>query len=180
MIYDKPNKGEDGLYFVKALGDNKKRHYLQLNRVKNLSLSGDSNEISMNLVSEKNFQKIADLDELNIKSAVENATSWFGKELGEDVVRAAYTSSLVSNEFTCEKIPQTRVFNANQELVNFDNIKPTSVCTTIVEFAGLWFAKKAFGPVWNLVQVKVFDDPVIEDLYPEEYAIADEEEEADQ
>jgi hypothetical protein len=175
MIYDKPNKNEDGLYFVKALGDNKKRHYLQLNRVTELSLSGDSSEFSMNLVTEKNIQKITDLDELNIKSAVENSVSWFGKKLSEDVVRAAYTSSLMSNDFTCEKIPQTKVFNANQELVNFDNIKPSSTCTVITEFAGLWFAKKAFGPVWNLVQVKVFDDPVVKDLYPEEYAIVDEE-----
>ena len=174
MIYGTPNKGDDGLYFVKALSDEKKKHFVQLNRVNKVTVSGDSNEVTIDMVSEKNTQRIEDIDELNIKSAVENASSWFGKELTEDVIRSAYTSGMVNGQLTCDRIPQTRVFNVNQEVIDISNIKPTGMCTAIVEFAGLWFAKKAFGPVWNLVQVKVFDDPVIEDLYPEEYVIADE------
>jgi hypothetical protein len=29
----------------------------------------------------------------------------------------------------------------------------------MLEYAGLWFAKKAFGPSWNLVQVKLNPEP---------------------
>ena len=34
MIYNAPAKGEDGLYFVKALNDNKRKCLIQLNNVK--------------------------------------------------------------------------------------------------------------------------------------------------
>jgi len=46
----------------------------------------------------------------------------------------------------------------------------------ILEFAGLWFAKKSFGSSWNVVQVRVHPDPIL-DTYPEEYAFVDEVEE---
>ena len=31
-------------------------------------------------------------------------------------------------------------------------------CSIFVEFAGIWFAKKAFGPTWNIVQVKIHEE----------------------
>jgi hypothetical protein len=44
------------------------------------------------------------------------------------------------------------------------------VCSVIVEFAGLWFAKKAFGPRWNLVQVKKRQpEEKFDESYPEDY-----------
>ena len=54
-------------------------------------------------------------------------------------------------------------------------------CSIFVEFSGLWFAKKAFGPSWNLVQVKIHEDekppeetePEIE-AYPDQYMFEDE------
>jgi hypothetical protein len=52
-------------------------------------------------------------------------------------------------------------------------IKQGKNCNIILEFAGLWFAKKAFGPAWNIFQVKIFDEPNLE-VYPEEYAFNDE------
>jgi hypothetical protein len=176
MIYDTPSKGEDGLYFVKATNDDKKKCFVQVNRVGNVSLSGENTEVTLNLLTENNVKKITDVDELNITAAVENAASWFGKNLTEDVIRAAYTSSLVNDQFTCERIVQTRVFNSNLEVVDISTVTPENTCTAVLEFAGLWFAKKAFGPVWNLVQVKVFDDPVVEEAYPEDYIIRDEDE----
>ena len=33
-------------------------------------------------------------------------------------------------------------------------------CSIFVEFAGIWFAKKAFGPTWNLVQVKIHEEEI--------------------
>jgi hypothetical protein len=69
----------------------------------------------------------------------------------------------------------TRVFNSQQEVVDFETVQPEKTCDVILEFAGIWFAKKAFGPTWNVVQVRIHDDPEpILDTYPEEYAFVDE------
>jgi hypothetical protein len=65
-------------------------------------------------------------------------------------------------------------------------------CSIMLEYAGLWFAKKAFGPTWNLVQVKMNPEPVQEpeptpesdpepepepevESYPDEIVIEDDE-----
>ena len=38
MIYNTPAKGEDGLYFVKVLNDEKRKCLVQLNKVKIIGL----------------------------------------------------------------------------------------------------------------------------------------------
>ena len=61
------------------------------------------------------------------------------------------------------------------------DVKIGSSCTVLIEFSGLWFAKKAFGPSWNLVQVKVHEEKKAEpeihekESYPDEYTIQDDE-----
>jgi len=52
-------------------------------------------------------------------------------------------------------------------------------CSVILEFNGLWFAKKAFGPAWNVVQVKLLKvepDEVgetFDETYPEDCMFED-------
>ena len=167
MIYGAPTKGEDGLYFVKALNDDKRKCLVQLNGVKIADVSG---EVFMNVTS---GVKIEDIDTRNLEAALENCESWFGKKLSESVIRGAYTPSIKDDQVTAERIDATKVFNAQQELIDFDGVQPEKTCDVILEFAGLWFAKKAFGSTWNVVQVRVHDDPII-DTYPEEYAFVDE------
>jgi hypothetical protein len=170
MIYNAPAKGDDGLYFVKALNDDKRKCFVQLNKVKIADVSG---EIVMDVVSEGNSKKIEDIDALNLSAAHENCETWFGKQLSEGVIKGAYTSSLKDGQVTCDRLDITKVFNAQQELIDFEGVQPEKTCDVILEFAGLWFAKKAFGSTWNVVQVRVHDDPII-DTYPEEYAFVDE------
>lgn len=170
MIYNAPAKGDDGLYFVKALSDEKRKHLVQLNKVKIADVSG---EIVMDVVSDGNTKKIEDVDALNLAAAHENCESWFGKQLSEGVIKGAYTPSLKDGQVTCDRLDITKVFNAQQELIDFEGVQPEKTCDVILEFAGLWFAKKAFGSTWNVVQVRVHDDPII-DTYPEEYAFVDE------
>mgnify|MGYP006893289413 CR=1 FL=1 len=167
MIYGAPIKGEDGLYFVKALNDDKRKCLVQLNKVKIVDVSG---EVFMNVTS---GAKVEDIDTRNLEAALENCESWFGKKLSESVIRGAYTPSIKDDQVTAERIDATKVFNAQQELIDFDGVQPEKTCDVILEFAGLWFAKKAFGSTWNVVQVRVHDDPII-DTYPEEYAFVDE------
>ena len=171
MLYNAPAKGDDGLYFVKALNDSKRKCLVQLNGVKIVDTSGD---IVLDLVSEVNLAKIQAIDEQNHTAAQENCETWFGKQLSEKAIEGAYTSSVADGQVTGERIEVTRVFDSQQERVEFESIQPGKTCDVILEFAGLWFAKKSFGPSWNVVQVRVHPDPIL-DTYPEEYAFVDEE-----
>lgn len=173
MIYNAPAKGDDGLYFVKTLNDEKRKYFVQLNGVKVADVSG---EIVLDLVSDANIQKIEGIDAGNLEAASENCESWFGKKLSENVVKGAYTPSVVNGQLTGERLDVTKVFNAQQEVVDFEGVQPGKNCNVILEFAGLWFAKKAFGASWNVVQVKVLEDPIL-DVYPDGYAFVDEDEE---
>ena len=173
MLYNAPAKGDDGLYFVKALNDSKRKCLVQLNKVKVADVSGD---IVFELASEANVQKIGVIDTLNLEAARENCETWFGKQLSEKVIEGAYTSSVADGQVTGERIEVTKAFNAQQESVDIENVQAGKVCDVILEFAGLWFAKKSFGSSWNVVQVRVHPDPIL-DTYPEEYVFVDEVEE---
>jgi hypothetical protein len=171
MLYNTPIKGDDGLYFVKALNDSKRKCLIQLNGVKLVDVSGD---IVMDLTSDANVAKIQDIDTGNLSAAVENAETWFGKNLSDKVVEGAYTSSVADRQVTGERIDVTKVFNSDQEEVDFETIQPGKTCDVILEFSGLWFAKKSFGSSWNVVQVRVHPDPIL-DTYPEGFAFVDDE-----
>ena len=173
MLYNAPTKGDDGLYFVKALNDTKRKCLVQLNKVKVAEVSGD---MVFDLVSEINANKITNIDTLNLEAAHENCETWFGKQLSEKVIEGAYTASVADGQVTGECIEVTKAFNAQQEQIELDTIQPGKTCDVILEFAGIWFAKKSFGSSWNVVQVRVHPDPIL-DTYPEEYAFIDEVEE---
>jgi hypothetical protein len=180
MLYDKISKGEDGLYHTNASTDDNKRCFIQLNNVKMVNNENDD-EASFDLLETDNNTKIADIDKTNIKTALENSKEWFGNELPENVITQAYCegSSVISPDI----IDATRVFNSRKELIEngIKDVKIGSSCTILIEFSGLWFAKKAFGPSWNLVQVKVHEEKNSEpeisekESYPDEYTIQDDE-----
>ena len=170
MLYNAPAKGDDGLYFVKALNDTKRKCLVQLNGVKVTDMSGD---VVLELVSEANLQKIGDIDALNLEAAQENCETWFGKQLSEKVIQGAYTPSIADGQITGECIEATKVFNTQQEQLDLESVQPGKTCDVILEFSGLWFAKKSFGSSWNVVQVRVHPDPIL-DTYPEHYAFLDE------
>ena len=173
MIYNAPSKGDDGLYFVKTLNDDKRKCLVQLNKVK-ISECSPTGELVMDFAPGGVASgKIEDINTRILEAALENCESWFGKKLSESVIKGAYTPGLKDDQVTGERLDVTKVFNAQQELIDFENIQTDKTCDVILEFAGLWFAKKAFGPTWNIVQVRVHDDPIL-DTYPEEYAFVDE------
>jgi hypothetical protein len=133
-----------------------------------------SGDIVMDLGSDANVSKIQTIDTANLSAAVENAETWFGKKLSDKVVEGAYTSSIADDQVTGERIEVTRVFNSEQEEIDFETVQPGKSCDVILEFAGLWFAKKSFGSSWNVVQVRVHPDPIL-DTYPEGFAFVDDE-----
>jgi len=154
MIYNTPTTAEDGMRHVRAYTDEKKRCFIQLPNVKVLDVD-DNAEVSLEITGEENQAKIETVHASNIQSAVENAKEWFGKELSEKTLTNAYTKE---ESLSTDRIPATRIFNSKNEEVDFEALSPGITCSVFVEFSGLWFAKKAFGPSWNIVQVKIHDE----------------------
>lgn len=160
MIYDTLNKGDDGLYHVRAFTDERKKYFVQLNDV-------TIGEVGEELVLEVTSEKIDAIHEMNIQNAIDNSQEWFGKKLQEKTLRAAYTRE---ETVSAERIPDTKVFDHEKSPVDFETLAPGEVCSVIVEFAGLWFAKKAFGPSWKVVQVKKHQpEEKFDESYPEDY-----------
>ena len=166
MFYSTPVKNDDGLYVVKAYTDERKKYFVQVKG----KATHDDGEVSFTL---DDVSKIQNIDDGNIEAAKLNAKEWFGKQVNDLTLERSYTRSLVDTQVTTDVIKATKVFDATKQVVAVDTLTPGSECTGLIEFAGLWFAKKSFGPIWNIVQVKVHDDPII-DTYPEEYAFVDE------
>ena len=152
MIYDTLSKGEDGLYHSRALNDEKKRYFIQLNGVTVSDVDHETGEVSFEVTGEDNQAKVESVHVTNLQSALENSKTWFGKELPEKTISSAYTRS---ENLETDRISATRVFDHTKESVEFSSITVGMSCTVLVEFSGLWFAKKAFGPSWNIVQLKI-------------------------
>lgn len=160
MIYDKLTKGDDGLYHVRAFTDDRKRYFVQLDDVTIADLTGE-------MVLEVSSDKLDAIHELNITNAIEKSQEWFGKVLTERTLRAAYTRE---ETLSAERIPDIKIFDHEKSLVDLETLAPGEVCSVIVEFVGLWFAKKAFGPSWNVVQVKKRQpEETFDESYPEGY-----------
>lgn len=171
MIFDTISKNDDGLRFVKARGDNKRKVLLQLNGVKVVDVSDE--EVVFDLVSETAAEKVSAIDAQNVDAALEHSAEWFGKELPESVVRGAYTPSATADLLIeCERIGATKIFDSQQQAVDIDSLQKDRTCDVILEFSGIWFAKKNFAATWNLVQVRLHPEPVL-DTYPDEYAFVD-------
>ena len=170
MIYDTPTKGEDGLYHVRAFTDERKRVFVQLNDVRIVETA------EQDLTFEPaDFSKIDDIHTVNVQNAIENGETWFGRKLADKTIKSAY---IRDDTLSAELIPNTKVFSYDKEPVEFGAVEAGSQCSIIVEFSGLWFAKKAFGPAWNIVQVRLAkpDDPdqeTFDETYPDDYMFED-------
>lgn len=167
MIFsDTPTQSEDGTYYVRATADDKKKVFVQLNRI----TVAEETDFELNPASTK---KVAAIDAACLSAAFENAEAWFGKPMTEAQLTRAYQGSVDEDGvLSCDVIPPTKIFDADLEVVGLDGLTAGRTVNAIVEFAGLWFAKKTFGPVWNVVQVKMHALPIV-DEYPSEYAFGD-------
>ena len=78
MIYNTPTRGEDGMYHVKAITDEKKRCFVQLSNVKVTEVDNDAGEVSFEVTDEDNQAKLNVIHVSNLQSALENSKEWFG------------------------------------------------------------------------------------------------------
>jgi hypothetical protein len=181
VSYSSPKKGDDGLYFV----DTTSEEGLVLVQLNNVNMNDISDDITFDLNSETNINKIDVFDKGNMDQAITNQEEWFGKKISKNVIERAYVRSVNNGQITGELIDATRIFNQGNELVDREYLQVGKKCNILLELNGIWFAKKTFGPSWNVVQVKVFDDPepepepepeptVTSKNYPDQYALLDE------
>jgi hypothetical protein len=173
MIYSTPSKGEDGLYRVRAYTDERKRHFLRVDGAKIVDITDEDITFDVN-----GSDAVDTLHGMNIQNAIENAETWFGKKVAEKTIRSSY---IRDETITADRIGATRIFGSDRVPLENDALQSDTMCSVILEFEGLWFAKKAFGPAWNVVQVKICSSKScdaqesFDETYPEDYMFEDDE-----
>lgn len=174
LEYKEPSKEEDGLRVVRCTRD-KKKVFVQLNNV--VVSAASPEELTFEIADEKSQAKITAIDDEIVQAAHGNSNLWFGKQLTETAITKAYEPSLnAENKISADRIAPTRVYDADQEVVAWDQVEwDQKKCKVILEYSGAYFAKKVWGGLWNIVQVKLHHDPVPD--YPEGYMFVDEDEE---
>jgi len=183
MFYSKPTKNDDGLYIVKAYTDEKKKYFVSVRG----KATRNSDEITFTLEDDS---KVREVDTANIEAAKQNSEEWFGKKMADETLERAYAKSIIDSQVTADIISASKFFNHNKDVIELDTMSEGVETRSLLEFAGLWFAKKAYGPIWNVVQVRdmtqpepepevepeVEPEPEVEvEEYPDEYVIGDDE-----
>lgn len=178
MLYGVPTKLPDGRYFLKVTQDSGDRCVHQVNNVK---LTTEGNQVTITVPSDVTL--FSDIDEQIITQAKDSKVLWFGKEIADETVMAAYQKSLnpeheLSASLVTIKGEVVTAFYDTQK--NRVDLTQTGSVDVLLELSGLVFTKRAFEPVWKVVQgrVKAPQKP----KFPREYLFKDdpaEEEEPD-
>lgn len=177
MFYDTPKKLPDGRYYLKVQTDEGNRCMIQLNNSTLLTKFSESDEVTISL-SSKGIDKLQDMNDHNLQAAKENSKEWFGKELQEKTLSSAYTpnvkgDSMNTGKATVKKQIVTKCFDHDKNPIDLDTLDEGVMCDVMVEFSGLWFMKKTFGPIWRIAQIRLKAPP--KKNYPDEYLFDDSE-----
>ncbi len=176
MLYSTPKKIPDGRYYLKVTTDEGNRVMLQLNNTTLVTKFSSEENVTLSL-SEDGQHRVEAVNEVNLEKAGQNSQEWFGKTVTEKTLQAAYTTHLNGNimnvgKATVNKTVVTKCYDHNKESVDLDQLDENTLCDVMVELSGLWFAKKTFGPIWRLAQIRLKSPP--KKKYPDEYLFADE------
>ena len=181
MLYNSPKKTSDGRYYLKITTDDGNRAMVQLNDTVLETKFSDNDNVTLTL-SDKSCDKINAINLENHERALTSSKEWFGKELTQKTLQAAYTPSLNDNTLNVGKATinsrlVTTCYTHDKESVDLDSLDANVNCDVMVEFSGLWFAKKTFGPIFRLAQIRL--KAPLKKKYPDEYLFADDEESAE-
>jgi len=173
MKFTSPKKTPDGRYFLKVSNDDNSRVLLQLNKTVLKTKLSESLDCTLGL-SDLGQAKIKEIDSLVVKEAENSSELWFGKKLGQATLKSAYTG-LSEDTLNVNKVQQKgvcllNIFNHKRDALAQEDIEIESECDVIVEFSGVWFMKKTYGPIWKLVQVKTRKEI---NTYPSDYMFVD-------
>jgi predicted secreted protein len=169
MLYGIPAKLPDGRYFLKVTQDGGDRCVHQVNNVK---LATEGNQVTITVPGDVTL--FSDIDEQIITQAKESKVLWFGKEIADETVMAAYQKSVnpeseLSASLVTIKGEVVTVFYDTQK--NRVDVLQSGAVDVLLELSGLVFTKRAFEPVWKVVQgrVKAPQKP----KFPREYLFKD-------
>ena len=175
MIYGSPKKLPDGRYYLKVQTDEGNRCMIQLNNTTLLTKFSEGDEVTLSL-TEKSVEKIITINRHNLESAKEHSQEWFGKEVSEKTLETAYTPSLsddtmIVGKATVHKNIVTKCYDHEKNSVDLDTVEEGVKSDVMVEFSGLWFMKKTYGPIWRIAQMRLKAPP--KKIYPDEYLFND-------
>ena len=179
MIYGSPKKLPDGRYYLKVQTDEGNRCMVQLNNTTLLTKFSEGDDVTLSL-TDKSIEKIITINNHNLEAAKENSQEWFGKEVSEKTLETAYTPSLsedtmIVGKATVNKNVVTKCYDHEKNSVDLDTVDEGVKCDVMIEFSGLWFMKKTFGPIWRMAQMRLKAPP--KKIYPDEYLFADSDDE---
>jgi hypothetical protein len=159
MLYSEVKKLRDGRYYTKASKEDGSRVIVQLNNVIMMSRFADADNVMLDVTQSRT--KIESIDTNNIEAAKTHSTEWFGKEMSEKTLEAAYTRVVSQdNEFNVKKVhSDVKVYDPKRNEIDPESLKEGDVCDVVLEFSGLIFSKKSFSPHWKLIQVKYRPPP---------------------
>lgn len=184
MKFDQPKKTQDGRYYLKVSNDDGSRVLAQLNNVKLATKFSESEQVTI-VLNDINKSKVKNIDEKCMSQAEESSQEWFGKALSSTTLRSAYTGlgdkdTLNVSKATVKGKVVTNVFDHEKIMIDHDSLGEDVSCDAILEFSGIWFMKKTYGPIWRLAQVKVRPPQKKKvPVYPKEYLFVDEDVESE-
>ncbi len=150
-MFSAPKKTNDGRYYVKAT----EKKLVQLNGVTLASGLQDPSSVTFSLDA-TSWGKVSEFDGLIIQEAKENSESWFQRKVADKTIEAAYVKP--ADTMNVSSLPGARVYQ-NKEEIDPSTVTEGAICDIVLEFSGVWFAKKTFGPTWKLVQTRVRPPP---------------------
>jgi hypothetical protein len=169
--FTQPKKTPDGRYYVRPT----EQVLVQLNGVKLATSYSESESVTL-VLDESHQSKISAIDLSNLDASKVNCESWFQRQVADKTLEAAYTKSFSDGTMNVSKPMYAKVYR-DKEVITGEDLTEGVHCDVVLEFSGIWFTKKAFGPSWKIVQTRVKSPP--KKKYHEEYLFQDEDPVAD-
>ena len=147
--------------------------YIQTPRLLNKGFNKTDQRCSLELELDNThlsfYDFVTNVDDFNIIEIQKNSSVWFNQEFPLDVVEEFYKSPV--RMARSKRAPSLRIkvplskgnidcniYNKNNKLINYTQVKENSKVLTVLHFYGLRFLKQQVICEWVPVQIKVFQD----------------------
>ena len=169
--FSSPEKVKGGSY-ISVPKYNNEPIYIQTPRLINKGITKSEQRCSIELELDNThlnfYEFITNVDDFNIVEIQKNSLEWFKTEFPLDVVEEFYKSPVKMARSKKApslkvKVPLSRgsidcnIYNNDNQLINYSQIKENSKVLTVLHFYGLRFLKQQVICEWVPLQIKVFD-----------------------
>ena len=168
MVYEEPKKIKN-VSFMSLISYNKNPIIIQTPRLNCYSLIKTDTRCAIDLEFDKThkefFDFINNIDDISISKIQENSKQWFSQEFPLDVVEEFYKTpvkmarnkrppSLKIRIPFSKGEPSCSVYNTENELIHFSDIKEDSKLIVVLKLYGLKFLKQQVIIEWIPLQIK--------------------------